>query len=129
MDREQIHLTEAEWAVMECLWEQNPKTGREISEWLSKRMGWNRSTSLTLLRRLEAKGAVAADAEGERKRFRPMICREEAALQETKSLLKRVYRGSLSMMVSSLTQTEPLSRDEIQELYDILKGMEERKDG
>lgn len=129
MDREQIHLTEAEWAVMECLWEQNPKTGREICEWLSKRMGWNRSTSLTLLRRLEAKGAVLADAEGERKRFRPLICREEAALQETKSLLKRVYRGSLSMMVSSLTQTEPLSGAEIQELYDILKGMEERKDG
>lgn len=129
MDREQIHLTEAEWAVMECLWEQNPKTGREISELLSKRIGWNRSTSLTLLRRLEAKGAVVADAEGERKRFRPLICREEAALQETKSLLKRVYRGSLSMMVSSLTQTEPLSRAEIQELYDILKGMEERKDG
>lgn len=129
MNREQIHLTEAEWAVMECLWERNPKTGREITQWLAQRMGWNRSTSLTLLRRLEAKCAVAGDAEGERKRFRPRIRREEAALQETKSLLKRVYRGSLSMMVSSLTQTEPLSQDEIQELYDILKGMEERNDG
>lgn len=129
MNREQIHLTEAEWAVMECLWERNPKTGREITQWLAQRMGWNRSTSLTLLRRLEAKGAVAGDAEGERKRFLPLIRREEAAMQETKSLLKRVYRGSLSMMVSSLTQTEPLSQDEIQELYDILKGMEERNDG
>ena len=59
MEKEHIRLTEAEWAVMECLWEKEPRTGREVVQLLGKRMGWTRSTSLTLLRRLEAKGAVA----------------------------------------------------------------------
>ena len=69
-------LTGAEWTVMECLWEHSPRTGREVALWLNEKMGWSRSTSLTLLRRLEAKGAVASE-EGEPKTFRPLIARDE----------------------------------------------------
>lgn len=128
MEKEHIRLTDAEWAVMECLWEKEPRTGREASQWLGKRMGWTRSTSLTLLRRLEAKGAVAGEADGERKVFRPLIRREDAALRETESLLDRVYKGSLSLMVSSLTQKQPLRQEEIDELYSILRQMEAGSD-
>ncbi|MGN1016085.1 MAG: BlaI/MecI/CopY family transcriptional regulator [Faecousia sp.] len=128
MEKEHIRLTEAEWAVMECLWEKEPRTGREAVDWLGKRMGWTRSTSLTLLRRLEAKGAVAGEADGERKVFRPLIRREDAALRETESLLDRVYKGSLSLMVSSLTKKQPLRQEEIDELYSILREMEAGSD-
>ena len=125
MQDTQISLTEAEWTVMECLWEKAPRTGRETCEYLSKSMGWSRSTVLTLLRRLEAKEAVAGDTKGELKTFRPTIAREEAARQEAQSLLSRVYRGSLSLLVSSLTKKEKLSQKEIDELYTILREMEE----
>ena len=128
MEKEHIRLTDAEWAVMECLWEKEPRTGREASQWLGKRMGWTRSTSLTLLRRLEAKGAVTGEADGERKVFRPLIRREDAALRETESLLDRVYKGSLSLMVSSLTKKQPLRQEEIDELYSILRQMEAGSD-
>lgn len=128
MEKEHIRLTDAEWAVMGCLWEKEPRTGREASQWLGKRMGWTRSTSLTLLRRLEAKGAVAGEADGERKVFRPLIRREDAALRETESLLDRVYKGSLSLMVSSLTKKQPLRQEEIDELYSILRQMEAGND-
>ena len=128
MEKEHIRLTEAEWAVMECLWEKEPRTGREVVQWLGKRMGWTRSTSLTLLRRLEAKGAVSGEADGERKVFRPLIRREDAALRETESLLDRVYKGSLSLMVSSLTKKQPLRQEEIDELYSILRQMEAGSD-
>ena len=123
-----INLSNSEWEVMECLWEKEPRTGREASQWLGKRMGWTRSTSLTLLRRLEAKGAVAGEADGERKVFRPLIRREDAALRETESLLDRVYKGSLSLMVSSLTKKQPLRQEEIDELYSILRQMEAGSD-
>lgn len=128
MEKEHIRLTEAEWAVMECLWEKEPRTGREVVQWLGKRMGWTRSTSLTLLRRLEAKGAVAGEADGDRKVFRPLIRREDAALRETESLLDRVYKGSVSLMVSALTKKQPLHQEEIDELYSILRQMEAGSD-
>lgn len=124
MNEKHISLTEAEWTVMECLWEKSPRTGRETVEWLDRRMGWTRSTTLTMLRRLEAKGAVAGDTEGELKTFRPLIAREEVAAQETENLLDRVYKGSLSLLVSSLTRKQSLPQNEIDELYAILREME-----
>lgn len=128
MSTQNTNLTSAEWSVMECLWEKSPRTGREATEWLEKRMGWNRSTTLTLLRRLEAKGAVASDTEGGMKSFRPLVRREDAALQETESFLERVYKGSLSLLVSSLTKKQTLSQQEIDKLYAILREMETGKD-
>ena len=128
MMMKKVDLTEAEWNVMECLWEQAPMTGREAVQRLNQRMDWSRSTTLTLLRRLEAKGAVASDTSGERKVFLPLIGRDEAALQETEDFLSRVYHGSLSLMVSSLVKKQSLSQQEIDELYAILQNMEEQKD-
>lgn len=119
-----IALTEAEWTVMECLWEKAPRTGRETVAWLENRMGWSRSTTLTLLRRLEEKGAVAGDTEGTVKTFHPLIAREDVAVRETESLLERAYQGSLSLLVSAFTRKQSLPQKEIDELYAILKEME-----
>ena len=126
MNDKQISLTEAEWAVMECLWEKAPRTGRETVEWLDRRMGWTRSTTLTMLRRLEAKGAVEGNRSGEPTTFRPLIAREDVAVQETENLLERAYKGSLSLLVSSLTKKQSLPQKEIDELYAILREMEEK---
>ena len=125
MDRAHIDLTSAEWNVMECLWEKSPRTGREAAEWLKERVGWSRSTVLTLLRRLEEKGAVAGDEKDGKKSFRALLRREDAALREAEDLLDRAYRGSLSLMVSALTKKQTLSQGEIDELYDVLRKMEE----
>lgn len=128
MNEKNLTLTEAEWAVMECLWEKSPRTGRETVAWLDQKMGWTRSTTLTMLRRLEAKGAVAGDTDGELKTFRPLIAREDVAVRETENLLDRAYKGSLSLLVSSLTRKQSLPQNEIDELYAILREMEGKKD-
>ena len=52
MDGTVLHLAPAEWQVMECLWEAAPRSGREVTEEMAARLGWKRSTTLTLLRRL-----------------------------------------------------------------------------
>ena len=121
-------LTEAEWQVMECLLTSAPRTGREIIDALGKTTGWSRSTTLTLLRRLEDKGAVSAVSEGGMKHYRPQVAREDAAVQETEHLLERVYQGSVSLMVSSLAKKQTLSQEEIDKLYAILREMEEEHD-
>lgn len=106
MPTENINLTAAEWSVMECLWEKSPRTGREVTQYLEEKSGWNRSTTLTLLSRLEAKGAVTGNSEGSKKTFSAALKREDAAMHETEDFLSRVYHGSLSMMVSSLTKNK-----------------------
>ena len=67
---------------------------------------------------------MEGNTEGELKTFRPLVAREEVAVRETENLLERVYKGSLSMLVSSLTKKQSLPQKEIDELYAILREME-----
>jgi Predicted transcriptional regulator len=127
MNGKTIDLTEAEWQVMECLWEKAPKTGRQLVNELAGKTGWGRSTTLTFLRRLEAKKAVASEEGEVVLEYRPLIAREEAALAETESFIGRVYNGSLSLLVSSMTKRQKLSKEEIGELYALLREMEEKE--
>ena len=120
-----MYLTEAEWHVMECLWEHGALTGREAVSLLQEKTGWSRSTTLTLLRRLENKGAASSQTENGLKVFIPTLKREDAALQETENFLDRIYKGSRSLMVSSMTEKKALSKEEIDKLYDLLKQLEE----
>ena len=119
-----MELTGAEWDVMECLWDASPRTGRELTQAMAARRGWSRSTTLTLLRRLETKGAVTAQEGDGVRRFSPAVRRKDAALREAESFLDRVYKGSVSLLVSALTQKQALSRREIDELYAILQQAE-----
>ncbi len=113
-------LTPAEWYVMECLWQHSPCTAREAVECLQSKVGWSRSTTLTLLSRMTEKHQVRCHKEGTVRTYSPMIAQEEALLDQTRSFLERVYQGSLSLMVSAFTKKHPLSDREIAELQSIL---------
>ena len=117
-------LSPAQWEVMECLWQAKTLTGREATEILEEKMGWNRSTTLTHLRRMEEKGIVGSRTEAATKVFYPRLPREEAVLQETESFLDRVYHGSISMLLSAMTKKQSLSQSEIDALHALLDETE-----
>lgn len=117
----QITLSPAEWQIMECLWEQNPRTLMELVRTLGPATGWSKSTIVTMVGRLEAKGAVRYREGGRARLYAPVIPREQAALRETESLLRRVYRGSVGMLVNTLADGRGLSEEDIRELSAILE--------
>ena len=125
MDNNHISLTPAEWNLMECLWEHSPRTGREAVDFMKDYVGWSRSTTLTMLRRMSEKGYILCDGQGEVMSYSAAILREDAVQQETSSFMDRVYKGSVSLMLSALTKKQELSREEIAELYEILRQAEE----
>jgi len=127
MSEHEISLTPTEWHLMECLWEHAPRTGREATEYMAESVGWTRSTTLTMLRRMTEKGLIRCDEDEGLKVYSPAIARDEAAMHETEDFLDRVYHGSLSLMLSAMTEKTSLSDSEIAELYDILKKAEEAK--
>lgn len=118
------NLTPNEWYVMECLWQHERCTGREAVEHLQQNVGWSRSTTLTMLRRMSEKGLILCREENGLLVYSPLLDKEAATMQETDSFLSRVYHGSVSMMISALTQKESLTQKEINELYAILKEAE-----
>ena len=125
MEHEEKQLTPTEWHLMECLWEKSPRTGREAVEYMKDNMGWSRSTTLTMLRRMSEKGVIACDESDGVKVYAPMLRREDAAQRETDSFLSRVYNGSISTFMNAITRKQKLTRAEIDELYSIIRQAEE----
>ena len=125
MEMNEKNLTPTEWHLMECLWDRAPRTGREAAQYMASAQGWSRSTTLTLLRRMSAKGFIDCREENGVNVYSPLIERSEAAVRETDSFLSRVYRGSVSTLLSAVTQRQSLTRAEIDELYDIIRRAEE----
>ena len=125
---QQIILTPVEWNIMESLWEKAPKIGSEIVKDVKEIAGYSRSTTLTMLSRMTKKGYLECveDKKGI-KTYRPLIDRKEAIQQETDHFLNRVYHGSLSLLVSTFTENQKLSKEEIESLYKILRKAEERE--
>lgn len=122
----QIVLTPVEWNIMESLWQEAPKIGSVIVRDVKATAGYSRSTTLTMLSRMTKKGYLECAEDGKGiKTYRPLIDRQEAVRQETDHFLNRVYHGSLSLMVSTFTEKQKLSREEIDGLYEILRKAEE----
>lgn len=120
-------LTPTEWNLMECLWESAPRSGRDAVEYMKESVGWSRSTTLTMLRRMSEKGVIECSDEDGVKVYYPLVPRDAAVQRETNSFLSRVYQGSISTMMNAITRKQKLSRAEIDELYAIIRQAEENR--
>lgn len=125
MKEKTVTLSAGEWQVMEKLWDRSPQTVMELVHALAPDTGWSKSTIVTMVGRLESKGAIRYDEGGKARLYSPAVTRHQAALRETESLLKRVYRGSVGMMVSTLVDGRGLTQADIDELSAILEKAKE----
>lgn len=122
---EETTLTNSEWYVLDCLWEHSPMTVMQLVAALGEKVGWAKSTTITTLRRMEDKGLIRCEMGGRTRYYSPLAERKQAEIRETRSFLDKVYRGSVGLMVSAMAQDRALSKEEIDQLYAILKEAEE----
>ena len=128
MEKKSNRLNQSEWMVMEQLWERSPQTTTQLYHSLHENPGWSKSTVNTLLARMLEKGSIYYKEGGKARQYYPNIGSEEAAAAETESLLDRVYKGSVSLMMSTLVKRKEFTRKEIEALYDVLEELEVEPD-
>jgi len=119
-----ISLSDGEWKLMNLLWEDAPRTIAQLVTALKDDTGWTKGTVFMMLSRMADKGAVSCEAGGRVKLFYPVLKKEEAASHETESFLSKVYGGSVGLMMASMAGQRALSREDIDELYAILRRAE-----
>lgn len=122
-----VQCTEAEWKIMEVLWDAAPRSMGNITRILEPATGWTRHTVITLLKRMQEKGSVAVDESGPVKTYTPLISREEASASQTKKLLSSVFDGKASLLISNLVDSGEISLREMQTLLDIMRREAKRK--
>ena len=116
-----INLSDSEWKLMNRLWDRAPMTITELTAALRAETGWAKNTVITMLSRLEAKGAVRHEEGSRAKQYFPAVNREDAALAETENFLSKVYGGSLGLMMSAMVDSRRLTPEDIAELSAILE--------
>lgn len=119
-----ISVSPGEWRIMEQLWEA-PKTLMELVHVLSVSEGWAKSTVTTMVRRMADKNLIHFETDGRTKIFMASVSREEVVAEETSSLLKRAYNGSIGLLVNAMVQRNTLSKQDIDDLYSILQKAED----
>ncbi|MBR0406892.1 MAG: BlaI/MecI/CopY family transcriptional regulator [Clostridia bacterium] len=113
--------TEAEWKIMEVLWDHAPRTMSEITKALEPTTGWTRHTVITLLKRMQEKGTVAVDESGDVKRYTPLLTQEDASTEQTKKFLSHVFSGKASLLINHLVDSGEITLKEMDDLMDMMR--------
>ena len=114
----QDKLFESEAKVMEIIWAKAPISAKDISLIAAETIGWNKNTTYTVIKKLEAKGFIRREDPG----FicTPLITQNQMQKIEATSLVKKVFGGSRKALFSALLEDEPLSDEEIDELRKLI---------
>ncbi|CAB1246520.1 Beta-lactamase repressor BlaI [Ruminococcaceae bacterium BL-6] len=113
-------ITEAEWRVMEAVWKNDAIPTNEIVKQVKSVTDWKDNTIYTLLSRLAKKNLIRIDKAVSPNLCTPLVTQCECQRVERKAFLKKVYNGSLSLMLANILEEENLTEREIDQLKDIL---------
>ena len=114
-------ISDAEWQVMDAVWEGSPVTANDIVARLAPpRTDWNPRTVKTMLNRLVNKGALAFQAEGKRYLYEPAVSREACVRAQSRSFLSRVFGGATGAALLHFVEQHDLTPAEIEQLKRVL---------
>ena len=113
-------LFDSEAKVMQILWDKGAISAKKVSIIAADTIGWNKNTTYTVLKKLEAKGFIRRDDPG----FicTPLVSQKHIQKTEAKSLVKKVFGGSRQALFSALLTDEPLTESEIEALRKLIDG-------
>ena len=113
--------------IMQLLWDRGRASAREITDMLSESEPVAHSTVQTLLRQLEAKGAVGHEAEGRTFLFYPKLKEDRVRRSAVRDLVERVFGGDVGGLVAHLLRNEKVSREELDELRRLIDDQRKAK--
>lgn len=114
-------IGEAEWQVMEVLWQMGRANFTEIRIAL-KSFDWTQTTIHTMLQRLQKKGLIDIEPDSSPYVYYPLVSKDACRKHETKTFFQKVYNGSLKLLISNFINEADLTEDDIDELMKILKN-------
>jgi predicted transcriptional regulator len=122
-----MKLSDAEWQVMNALWECQPATVREVMDHLPADHGWAYTTVKTMLTRLAAKEAVRETKRGNTAVYEPLVSRATARRSALGALLNQAFGGTLEPLLHFLVAERQLTARQQRELAALLAEVDRRR--
>jgi len=126
-DQSRPELTEAEWAIMKVVWDNEPCAAGTVQEALVKTKDWAYSTVKTTMDRMAGKGLLEITKIRNLQLFSSTVTQDDAKKGEFRKMLKRAFDGALTPMMQFLIEEDGLSKDELIQLRKIVDKTSENK--
>jgi predicted transcriptional regulator len=128
MARTSPNVTDAEWAVLERLWDQGPASIRQLADVLYPKGGASEyATVHKLLERLEAKKFVRRKRAEGVYLFEATASRDDVVGRQLEALVDKMYGGSLQPLLINLVRVKRLTVQELRDLLALVDSLD-RKD-
>lgn len=121
-------ISQAEFEVLDALWEQHPATANELIERLNKDKPWHDKTVKTLLNRLVKKDAISFVKKQRSYLYSPLIAKETYTQAQSQNLIERLFSGRVSPLIAGFAKNKNLQKEDITELKAIIDMWEQEND-
>lgn len=121
MDMEKYKLFDAEYRFLDIVWDKEPVNSTELSIICLERLGWKKSTTYNMIRKLSERGFV----KNENATVSAVIKREQVAKYEGEAVAEKYFGGSLPAFIAAFLDGRKISDEEAEELkrmIDMAKG-------
>ena len=122
MAKKHYELTEAEWAIIQAVWDNEPCAAPTVQEVLENTKGWTYSTVKTMMDRMAAKELLRTERIRNLILYHSVITKQEAQKGEIMRTVKRAFDGALTPMMQFLLDNNNLSKSELSELETMIKS-------
>jgi len=122
---EELKLYDAEYRLMEIVWELEPVTSTELYKSCLPRLGWKKSTTYTVLRKLCERGIL----QNENSVVTAMVKREDVQRYESQAVMEKWFDRSLPQFVAAFLGGKKLSAKEAEELKQMIDAYQEKGGG
>ena len=127
-DNPKADISNAEFEVLDVLWDDYPATSSDIVKRLNQKKPWHDKTVKTLLSRLVKKGVVDFDKAQRQYLYRPLIAREDYTKKEATSFVSRIFKGKVAPLVAGFANQNSLSQQDVDELKALIRQWEQNND-
>lgn len=114
MKEYQMGAVESRFADM--IWEGEPITSTELSKRSEVALGWKKSTTYTVLKRLCDKGLFR----NEKGTVTSLVSREEYYSLQSEKFVEETFEGSLPAFLAAFTARKGLSAEEVEQLRKLV---------
>lgn len=116
MNTPKIH--ESEYRFCLILWEYEPVTAVELVKLCQERLGWKRTTTYTVIKRLEERGVLKV----ENKIVTSLFSKDQIQAAELDEFMTKTFEGSLPAFIAAFGKRQALSEKDIEEIQRIIRG-------
>ena len=119
---EKYKLFDAELKFMNIIWEEEPIKSGELVRVCNEKLGWKKSTTYTVLRKLAQRGVL----KNENAIVTSLVSKDEVQKEESRKFIEKNFNGSLPSFIASFISSKALSYEEIAEIRTLIDKFEEK---